>query len=293
VAPASQCSSKYCLVKAANILEFLIEYPILVPLKSIMKLGVVISGGAAKSISSLGALDALREMGLNPTVFSGVSGGAVVAVFYAAGFSPLEQLDMVMNAGMRTFLKPTTRRGGFFNMDGAITLYRSYLGDKTFEDLPMPVTINATDYKTGEPVYFNSGEIVEPLVASTSIPGIFVPVAYDDYLLLDGAVTDNLPVSPLVGNCDFILGIQTPGTAFNPNKYSVKSVAFRTSQLMQFYNAKLRAKDCDFLIHVQGLDGFGMFDLKKAKQIYKAGYDYTVTQADALLAKVKEIQDKS
>lgn len=257
-----------------------------------MKLGIVISGGAAKSISSLGVLDALHELGLKPSVFSGVSGGALVAVFYAAGFSPSEQVDMVMDAGVKTYLKPTRKRGGFFTMERAALKYREYIGDKTFEELDLPVTINATDYKSSEPIYFNSGPIVEPLTASSCIPGIFVPVSYQDYLLLDGAVSDNLPVSPLVGNCDFILGIQTPGTTFNPDKYSVKSIAFRTSQLMQYYNAKLRAKECDFLLQVDGLGAFGMFDIKNAKQIYKAGYDYTMQQSKALLEKIEEVQRK-
>lgn len=251
-----------------------------------MRLGIVISGGAAKSIASLGVLDALKEIGLKPDILSGVSGGAIICVMYAAGYQPKEQVKMVIEAGTKSYLKPTWQRGGFFKMSGAANRYRHFLGDRKFEDLDIPVTINATDYRTGEMRYFNSGEIIGPLMASSSIPSIFVPVEFEGNLLLDGAVGDNLPVSPLIGQCDFILGILTPGTLFDPNKYSVKSIAFRTSQLMQYYNSKLRAKDCNYLIEVQGLDKVGMFDIKRAEHIYQIGFDYTLSIKDNILAAV-------
>ena len=142
-------------------------------------------------------------------------------------------------------------------------------------------------FRTGEMRYFNSGEIIGPLMASTSIPGIFVPVEYDGNLLLDGAVGDNLPVDPLVGKCDFILGILTPGTEFDPNNYNVKSIAFRASQLMQYYNSKLRSRECGYLIEIEGLDNVGMFDIKKAEKIYQIGYDYTMSIKDDIFAAIE------
>ncbi len=257
-----------------------------------MKIGIVISGGAAKSISSLGVLAALEELGLKPSLISGVSGGAIIAVFYGAGFPPSDQVDMVMEAGSKTYLKPTVRKGGFFTMSKAGARYEDYLGSKQFEDLDIPVTINAVDFRSGDIIYFSSGEIIRPLMGSTSIPGIFAPVKFKDYLLLDGAVGDNLPVSPLVGKCDFIIGVQTAGTKFNPNKYSVKSIAFRASQLMQYHNSLLRSDECDFLLQVEGLNDFGMFDFKKSKSLFKLGYDFAMKQSESLLQKIEAKNQK-
>ena len=110
-----------------------------------MKIGFVISGGAAKSIASLGALDALKEMEIVPSILSGVSGGGIICVMYAAGYGPKDQVKMVMEAGAKSYLKPTWRRGGFFTMTGAAERYKHFLGDRKFEDLDLPVTINATD----------------------------------------------------------------------------------------------------------------------------------------------------
>lgn len=249
-----------------------------------MKTGVAISGGAAKSIASLGVLEALFEIGIKPDRYAGVSGGAIASVFTAAGFSPKEQLRLIMESGKSIYFKPTLSKGGLFKTDRAAARYLELLGDVQFKDLSVPVTINATDYSTGNIVYFSEGAVIPALCATASVPGFFVPYEYQNMLLLDGAVSNNLPVEPLLDHCDRTLGILTAGTKFNAKKFSTRSIVWRTSQLMQYHNSILRGEKCSLFLDVQGIDGFGMWDLKKGQQIFDAGYAYTMSRSSEIEA---------
>ena len=73
----------------------------------------------------------------------------------------------------------------------------SYLGNKTFQDLKMPVKVVATDLFTSEEVVLDTGSVVDAVRASISIPGIFRPVFYQGRYLIDGGVIDPLPVRVL------------------------------------------------------------------------------------------------
>ena len=100
------------------------------------KLGVALSGGGARGFAHAGALMAIEEAGLRPDVVAGVSAGAVIAVLYAGGVSPLRMADIFARTGFFDFAELSMGEGGFFKIEKFRNFIMRILGDKSrLEDL--------------------------------------------------------------------------------------------------------------------------------------------------------------
>jgi NTE family protein len=189
------------------------------------RVGVVLSGGAAKGLAHIGVLQVLEEAGVPVGVVTGTSMGALIGGLYATGYGAdsLAALaraidwDVVLSDHVaRAYLPPELKR-----LDGrhlfAVPLrgvrpqlpaqlipahnVRQLLARLTwsaalvrdFRALPIPFAAVATDLETGEAVTFTSGPLVDALTASMAFPGVFSPVRVGDRLLADGGMVRNLP----------------------------------------------------------------------------------------------------
>ncbi len=241
-----------------------------------MKTGIVFSGGAAKCIAQLGVLKALEEIGIKPDIISSVSGGALIGVLYANGFSPDESLELIVKNGSFKFFFPSAKSGGLFSMSRIENAFNEVLSAKKFEELKIPMVVNATDILKGEAVYFSKGDLIKPIIASASYPAIFEPVQIQGRTLLDGGITNNFPVEPLQNKCEKIIGVSV-GKVYGMERLgSVHKVIVRSLELAINEGDLHRFKHCDVLIEPRGLNLFGMFDSDKGKEIFNKGYEYTI-----------------
>ncbi len=92
-------------------------------------------------------------------------------------------------------------------MDSFESGYLKYFPDNSFESLPVPLHVVATDIIKGEIKFLSSGDLSKALMASSCVPVIFQPVKYLGITLVDGGVLNNFPIEPLINNCDKIIGI--------------------------------------------------------------------------------------
>ena len=242
-----------------------------------MRVGVALSGGGVRSFSQLGVLKALKEVGIVPEIISGTSGGAVVGALYAAGLEPNEVLEILLKTPIYRYVRPVLSRYGFLKIEKLASLYDLYLPKKTFESLPIKLVISSTDISHGKTVYFTEGNLVKALLASSCIPILFRPVDIDGRLMVDGGILNNMPVEPLIGNCDFVIGIHS-----NPNNEqfeisSIKKMVERTFHLAIYNNVHERVKYCDLFIEPPALKIYGLFDFSRSKEIFEIGYDFTKT----------------
>ncbi|MFL5730514.1 MAG: patatin-like phospholipase family protein, partial [Cytophagaceae bacterium] len=99
-----------------------------------MKTGLVLSGGGARGIAHLGAIQAILDHGLKPDIISGVSAGAIVGSLYGAGMKPPEILEILVKTKLFRYIRPAWSRFGFLNIQKLIAIYRLYLPIKSFED---------------------------------------------------------------------------------------------------------------------------------------------------------------
>lgn len=255
-------------------------------MKSEAKIGIALSGGGVRGIAHLGVLKALNEAGIFPDRIAGTSAGAIVGALYCSGYTPDEILDMVIKTKFFKFLRPAISWKGFLKMEIMESLYGKFLVNNDFSDLKTPLTIAATDLSKGKVVYFSEGEIIKPLMASTCIPGLFDPISIGDDYYVDGGVMNNMPIDPMEGKCDFIIGVNCNHLPESHHIGNIKRVIERTVIMAMNCNVYSRQKRCDYFIEPQFLGRYGAFDIKNAKEIFEEGYQGALAnlQADPKLA---------
>jgi NTE family protein len=158
------------------------------------KVGLVLGAGSARGLAHVGVLQVLEEQGIPFHFIVGSSMGAMIGGIYGSGTDikilgkVFEQIDLgrFFEIGIPTM--------GFINGTKINEFLKLLTKNKRFEDLFLPVYMVATDLYTGTTVVINEGSVAEAIRASISIPGIFRPVPRGQMLLVDGAVTDRVPV---------------------------------------------------------------------------------------------------
>ncbi len=265
-----------------------------------MKTGLALSGGGARGFAHLGVMKGLLEQGFRFDVISGVSAGAIAGALYAEGHTPDDILRIFLTTRLFRYIRPAGSFRGFFRSDRMEKLCEKYLPHNSFEGLKLPLFVNATDIKEGEIVYFSEGPLIRPLLASGSIPVMFEPVNIGGRLLVDGGVLNNLPVEPLVGKCDFIIGVHTNPCGPGRPVTDVRSILERTLLLVIHNNVPQRARQCDLFIEPPSLSRFTTMDNAKAQEIFDIGYTFTMESAPRIaetyasrLAVLKEMQQLS
>jgi NTE family protein len=241
-----------------------------------MKTGLVLSGGGARGVAHLGAIQALLDHGIKPDIISGVSSGSIVGSLYGAGMMPEEILEILTKTKLFRYIRPAWSKFGFLNIQKLIAIYKLYLPVKTFEDLKYPVIISAADIIQGKTVYFSQGDLVKAVLASTCIPLLFAPVEMDGMLMVDGGIINNLPVEPLIPDCNLIIGVHCNPANHTYKPKGMKSMIERTFHLAVSNNVKERIKYCDIFIEPAELVNTGLFEISKAREIYSIGYEHTV-----------------
>jgi NTE family protein len=237
--------------------------------------GIVLSGGGARGFAHLGVLQALNDAGIFPDIISGTSAGALVGVLYADGYSPQEILK-IMHAGSRLdFMRPAMPREGLLQIGGVIKILRTKLRAQTFEELKIPLSVTATDLNNGIAVYFSSGDLIDPVIASASIPVLFQPVVINDICYVDGGVLDNLPVKPLENICRVIIGSFVNPVGYMEKISGLISIAERAFMLSMSKEINEKSKKFHILVAPPELSGFKILDPEKAEDLFTIGYNAT------------------
>ena len=238
-------------------------------------IGIALSGGGIKGLCHAGVLKALEEHGIKPNILSGVSAGAVVGALYADGYSPDEIAVLFEDISFRNMTKIRIPHGGFFNTDIFQNFLDNKLHAKTFEELSIPLRVVATDLDKGQSVTFTSGKLVEPIVASCSIPVLFSPKVIDGVHYVDGGVLKNFPVSTIRNECDKVIGINASPLVADKYKQSIMNVATRSYNFMFKANIFFDKELCDLLIEPVDMGNYETFDVDKGREIFELGYRST------------------
>jgi len=242
-------------------------------MKSKVKIGIALSGGGVRGISHLGVLKALNESGIMPTKVSGTSAGAIAGAMYCQGYSPEEILKIIVETNYFKFMRPAISLTGILKMDAMESLFKIYLAHNDFSQLKTTLSVAATDIKKGKAVYFSEGELIKPIMASSCIPGMFDPIVIGNRHFVDGGVLNNLPVEPLEGICDVVIGVNCNQLPEESNIRNMKYLIERSVIMAMNYNVYSRKSKCDFFIEAPGLGKYGVFDIKKASELFQAGYE--------------------
>ncbi|CAG4916524.1 patatin-like phospholipase family protein [Paraburkholderia gardini] len=181
------------------------------------RIGLVLGGGAARGWAHIGAIRALEDAGIRPDVVCGTSIGALVGAVYANG--DLDWLEeWVARLTWQTVVRLLDLRfsGGLLGGRKVIQLFAERFNGCEIRDLKIPFAAVATELDSGREIWMQEGRVVDAVRASIAIPGIFTPVRHDDAWLVDGALTNPVPVSVARGmRADCVIAIDLNNDILN------------------------------------------------------------------------------
>ena len=139
------------------------------------KTGFVLGGGGVRGFAHLGFAEALRERGIIPEIYAGVSAGAIAGVYLAAGYTPREAFKLLKKKGILAYSKVQWPLDGLLSLDGLKEELAKNISYELLEELPTPIYIGVSNLNTGKIEYKSSGKIGDWVLASSSIPVLFSP----------------------------------------------------------------------------------------------------------------------
>ena len=212
------------------------------------RVAMVIGSGSVKCAAALGLQNVLTREGIDIDMYVGCSAGSIYAALLAIGMGPEASAERAMRfwtreitgkrhtlSMLRAMMPRLFRFDDTFGMrDDRLIMRRleEGYGDQRIENTKTPLFITATDFANGDQVVFNSGRIVDAVRASVAIPYIFKPWPVDGKLLIDGFMSDPLPVNVAIregANVIVAMGFESP---FQTNIKSVGRFSFQISSIM-------------------------------------------------------------
>jgi len=177
-----------------------------------IKIGLALSGGGAKAPAHVGILKVFEAHGIKIHRIVGVSAGALIGAAFSIGRTCDEMLEVISkyhNKHLRDLLKLKGQQESILDDKEIKKGFIDMLGMKTFNDLKIPFACVAVDLESGKEIILDKGLLWESCRASSSMPFIFSPYFLEYRYLVDGGLTNNLPVDVLrdYGDCDIIIGV--------------------------------------------------------------------------------------
>jgi NTE family protein len=159
--------------------------------------GLALGSGSARGLAHIGVLRAIEEAGIPIGPIAGTSMGAVVGAVHAAGRLPslADALSALDWPRIATFFDVVLPKSGLIDGARISRFVRDQIAARDFADLLRPFAAVAADLASGEEVAIRSGDVIEAVRASISVPGIFTPARWNGRLLVDGGVVNPVPVS--------------------------------------------------------------------------------------------------
>ncbi len=246
------------------------------------KRALVLGVGGAKGLAHVGVLMALEEAGVQPDLIVGASMGALIGFLYSAGLSlPAIQQECLNFHRQKYFAlaDPSFSFTGFISGKRLLAYLKKVTGNPDFEELKIPLAVVVTDSTTGEKVVVREGNVAEAVRGSISIPGVFTPHLWQGKWLLDGGLTEPLPVPTALsmGAMEIyavdVLGRLPPRMARRPTllDFYIKSVAILQRSLTR---AALERAD---VVIQPDMSEVLWSDFHKARFAIQQGYQATKT----------------
>lgn len=185
------------------------------------KVGLALGSGSARGWAHIGAIEAIEEAGIPIHCIAGTSIGAFVGAVYATGDLPsLKEFALQMDwKKVVSYFDVVFPKSGFMDGKKVHDLFSMHTEAKTFEDFRIPLSMVATNIETGQKVIINSGNIIEGIRASISVPGVFTPVKRGEEWLVDGGLVDPIPVSVVNEmGADFIIAVDLNSDIVSPER---------------------------------------------------------------------------
>lgn len=250
------------------------------------RIGLALSGGAARGIAHIGVLRALAEKSIKIDCIAGTSAGSLVGGAYASGLS-LDEIEAIGHKlRWRDVGRMTVSRLGVQNSARMEDFLRARLPINRFEDLKTSLAIIATDLKTGDPVVLRDiGDIAFAIRASCAIPGWYVPVVDEDgRQLLDGGLVAMIPTvfaRELGADIVIAVDVNAEGATFLGPPQSVIGIILQSMLVVQRTVSAHQLREADVVVKPR-VGHIRWDELKRGDELIKAGYEAGLESIDSI-----------
>jgi NTE family protein len=291
------------------------------------RVGLVLSGGAAKGIAHVGVLKALEEHEIPIDYVVGTSMGGIIGGCYAAGMSPDEIEDMVLSkqflgwisgapeTGYNYFYHLSEPNPGFLTLNLALDSTKSFhfnstiandvslnfalaekmaqasaISKNNFDSLLVPLRVIAADIFTQNEVILSKGSLSDALRATQTVPFFYHPIRVDGKYLFDGGVYNNFPVDVAQKdfNPDVIIGVNVSTKIFDEYPYDSDDKLIGKSLLFLLLDKSDPSLIPESGVFIQpNLRGYTSFDFASAKSLIDSGYSQTIRQIQEIKGKIE------
>jgi NTE family protein len=252
---------------------------------------VALGGGGARGLAHISVLQALDDLGVRPVALAGASIGAIIGAAYAAGFSG-EELRAHTEAVLRNRLQ-LARRLLYSRARGRKRLFKGVghplLIDgerfleafwpegvpERFEDLQIPLTVVATDFRRRCEVAFSKGPLRLAVAGSMSVPGVVRATKAGTGYLVDGGLVNPLPYDHLAGKADIVVAVNVSGNSGDENETraptAFQTMMVATQILTNTVSARMIEDNPPDVLVAPAVHQYLALDLFKAERIFAAG----------------------
>jgi NTE family protein len=252
-------------------------------------ISLVLGSGGARGLAHIGVIRVLERRGWTIGTIAGSSMGALIGGFYAAG--KLDDyaewvLDLTEFNVLR-FLDIAWGGAGMLKGQMLMDTLEQFVGRHRIEDLPLPLTIVATDVLSRQEVWLTRGDLFDAIRASIAVPTVFTPHVVNGRPLLDGGILNPVPIAPTLQDpTDAIIAVSLSGVPRRPGRGSRSEAgAKRIKPARHPYRERIEA----FIDQLQdnlGLDRLGLGDDKTADQATLSLSDAALLSLDAMQASI-------
>jgi NTE family protein len=209
-------------------------------------------------------------------VISGVSAGAIVGAFIAAGKSPEEILAIFKGGWFFRYTKMHLPVEGLLKLDGVKEIIQKEITYKNIEDLPMPFHICVSNLNKGTVEYRNKGPLADTVLASSSIPVLFAPVKLGRYEFVDGGLMDNIPVEPIKNDCNHLIVSNISPINTKAKMKNLVQIAIRTVYMSVNQNLPQIKRHANWYIEPKNISSYDLLLRKDADELFELGYKSTL-----------------
>jgi len=236
-------------------------------------IGIALSGGAARGIAHIAALETLEQAGIPIYALAGTSVGSIVGALYASGIPLMEIRRILLGVKWKNVLKLAVPKLGLVSSEGIYEFMESILKGKKFSTLQMPFAAVATDLRNGEKVTITTGSVARAVQASCSLPIIFTPTEINKHTLIDGGFSSQIPVRSVREELGAkkVIAVDVNYQAIETDEFdNIMKIATHLSALWASRNARDEEKLADVVIQISAR-GIALYDLSKSKELLSRG----------------------
>lgn len=253
------------------------------------RIALVLGGGAARGFAHVGVIRVLEQEKIPIDMVVGTSVGSLIGSIYADTRSSfdLEIIAFKLEKDDIFDFSVFSSATGPVKGERLEKFVQSKVKKTNIEELPLPFAAVATNLVTGERVVLDQGPVGRAVRASSSIPGVFTPVFYQNMTLVDGGVVDNVPVDVArAKGADLVIAVNIGKNVVDKNVNNILDITLQAVNIMSYEISKFKVQGADILIE-PNVGEVGMMDFTQKEYCMRAGMEAAQKMIPELRKKIE------